>query len=276
MEILVIGYGAMGSAIAKGLSTNVKEDEESHNLTIVEQNEEAVKDISYSVFSNISDVSNIDFEAVIIAIKPNDIQRALKDLLNIVKNTTLVISIAAGITTSNIEATLRENPIVRVMPPASVEQHHLAAVVGESVSAICGGTRADEEHIKTADALFASIGKTVIVKEDQINTVTAISGSGPAYFYLLTEYLFKAGIEKGLDEQTSRTLAEQTLIGAAKTLKDQSENVEELRAKVTSKGGTTQAAIESFEIDEFNKIVRSAVNAAQNRADELNETSRIK
>ena len=267
MEILVIGYGAMGSAIAKGLSTNVKEDEESHNLTIVEQNEEAVKDISYSVFSNISDVSNI--EAVIIAIKPNDIQRALKDLLNIVKNTTLVISIAAGITTSNIEATLRENPIVRVMP-------NLAAVVGESVSAICGGTSADEEHIKTADALFASIGKTVIVKEDQINTVTAISGSGPAYFYLLTEYLFKAGIEKGLDEQTSRTLAEQTLIGAAKTLKDQSENVEELRAKVTSKGGTTQAAIESFEIDEFNKIVRSAVNAAQNRADELNETSRIK
>ena len=79
-----------------------------------------------------------------------------------------------------------------------------------------------------------------------------------------------------MNEQTSKTLTEQTLIGAAKTLKDQSENFEELRAKVTSKGGTTQAAIESFEIDEFNKIVRSAVNAAHNRADELNETSRIK
>lgn len=261
MKILIIGGGSMGKAIAQGLLLQNK----SLELTIVEKSKETQKqllELTENIHCEIQDFTSRHFDAVILATKPDAIESVTKELARKIKEDILIISIAAGITTTSIEKNLTNFPVVRAMP-------NLAALVGESATAICAGSNANDNHISKAQEILIAIGKVVIVEEGQMNLVTGISGSGPAYYYLLTQYLIETALEQGLDIETAKILSEQTFIGAAKTLSIWNESVEDLRAKVTSKGGTTQAAIESFEIDGLNKIVRSAVSAAKHRAEEL-------
>lgn len=261
MQILIIGGGSMGKAIAQGLLSQNAITE----LTIVEKNKEtqsSLKEYTTNILDDITDFTSQHFDAVILATKPDCIEEVTKELVGKLQENTLIISIAAGVTTTSIENELLNYPVIRAMP-------NLAALVGESATAICAGMYASDDHLLLAQQILIAIGKVVVVNEDQMNLVTGISGSGPAYYYLLTQYLIETGVSQGLDIETARILSEQTLIGAAKTVSLGNESVEELRAKVTSKGGTTQAAVESFEIDDLSKIVRSAVVAATHRAEEL-------
>lgn len=176
----------------------------------------------------------------------------------------LVVSIAAGITTTQLERWLGGDvAVVRAMP-------NTPALLGAGVTGLFASTRVDAAGRALADALLGAVGKTAWIDEEaQMDAVTAVSGSGPAYVFLLAEALIDAGLREGLPAETARTLALQTVLGAARMLTESGLDAAELRRRVTSPGGTTQAAIETFETGGFRTLVASAVHAARVRGMEL-------
>jgi len=178
----------------------------------------------------------------------------------------LVVSVAAGITTGFIgdrllaEVAAQSPPVVvRAMP-------NLAAQAGKSMTAICGGSRAGSEHLAAAQRLFSSVGAVIEVEEEQMDAVTAVSGSGPAYFAYVCEAMTKAGEKLGLSAATSRELVVQTLFGTAAMLREQGLDAAELRASVTSPGGTTAAAIGQLDEAGVAEAFIQAIQAAADRA----------
>jgi pyrroline-5-carboxylate reductase len=176
----------------------------------------------------------------------------------------LVVSIAAGITAAQLERWLGGAvAVVRTMP-------NTPALLGAGVTGLFASPRVDAEGRAFAEALLAAAGRTVwIAEEAQMDSVTAVSGSGPAYVFLLAEAITDAGIAEGLPPEAARTLALQTVLGAARMLTESDVDAAELRRRVTSPNGTTQAAIEAFEAGGFRTLVGSAVHAARMRGAEL-------
>jgi len=197
-------------------------------------------------------------------VKPKDFDKVLKDeICCSVSKDKLLISIAAGITTKYIESVVgKDIHVIRVMP-------NMAALVGEAISSISAGSSVSGEDMKLAKDIFSTIGDVVEVDENLVDSVTAISGSGPAYFFYLIEALIEASKELGLDEEIAKSLVLKTAIGTSKLLEVLKEEPSRLRAKVTSKGGTTEAALKVFETKNFKDIVRDAVKQAYKRSKEL-------
>ena len=202
-------------------------------------------------------------DIVVLSVKPQKISAALKDLKPEVSNSKLLISIAAGITTARIEQELGGKPrVVRTMP-------NTPALVGAGAAALCPGRYATEKDLAMAERILGAAGITVRVEEEDLDAVTALSGSGPAYVFYLAEAMIAAGQELGLSEEVARRLAVQTIFGAGKLLEESSELPEELRRKVTSPGGTTEAALRVKMERGFAKIVAEAMRAAARRSREL-------
>ncbi len=202
-------------------------------------------------------------EIVILAVKPQQVSEVLEPLAGKIGRGQLVVSIMAGVATGKIEQLLAgEVAVVRVMP-------NLALSVGAGMTAIAAGVRASQEQVKAVERIFNSGGRTLVVAEEQMHAVTAVSGSGPAYFFYFVEAMIRGGIEAGLSDEQAQVLAKQTLLGAAKTLLNRSEEPGELRRQVTSKGGTTAAALEVMETSELDKVIIRAVLAADRRSKEL-------
>jgi pyrroline-5-carboxylate reductase len=175
----------------------------------------------------------------------------------------LIVSVAAGITTAKISAGLPDGvPVVRCMP-------NTPALVDEAMTAVSAGAHADEAHLATAEALLASVGRVVRVPESQLDAVTALSGSGPAYFFFLVEAMIDAGILLGLPRTLAAELIVQTAIGSAKMLRDSGEHPVQLREAVTSPGGTTIAAIRELEIHGVRAALLAAIEAAALRSADL-------
>jgi pyrroline-5-carboxylate reductase len=177
----------------------------------------------------------------------------------------LVISIAAGISTSYIERHLGEGRpwrVVRAMPNTPM-------LVGEGMAALAPGRHATTKDLTDARQLFESAGAVVEVTEDKLDAVTALSGSGPAYVFYLVEHMIRAGVELGLTSQQARQLAMRTALGASRMLVTSPDSPEELRRKVTSPGGTTQAAITRMEKAGVGAAVVDAIKAADKRSREL-------
>ncbi|RKY07551.1 MAG: pyrroline-5-carboxylate reductase [Planctomycetota bacterium] len=213
--------------------------------------------------------NNIDLvgkaDVVVLSVKPQNMDEVLGQVKGKLREGAIVISIAAGITTAKISAALGDVPIIRVMP-------NTPALVGEGASALFA-KNAGGEAMGLAMKIFGVVGKAVVVdKEELIDAVTAVSGSGPAYFFLLAEEMIKAGEKLGLDEATAKELVLQTAKGAA-LLAEQAdgrgETAAELRRKVTSPGGTTEAALKVFAEQEFSRLVSKALTAARDRSKEL-------
>lgn len=201
-------------------------------------------------------------DIIIIAVKPQDIDGVLESM-SALAGKKLVISIAAGITTSYLEKTLGADvSVIRTMP-------NMPAQIGEGITAICGGTSVKSADLKLAQKIFSYVGKTIVVDESLIDAVTAVSGSGPAYVFLFVECLMKAAVSIGFDEKSAKELVYQTLLGSAHLLAQSKDSVAELRAKVTSKGGTTQAATDVFTTHNIEKTFIEALEAAKRRAGEL-------
>ncbi len=199
----------------------------------------------------------------ILAVKPQVMGEVLEQLRPSMGNDDLVISIAAGITAGFIESRLHpENRVVRSMP-------NTPALVSAGVTAICAGSVATESDLDLAESMLESVGKVVRVDETMMDQVTAVSGSGPAYFFLFTEELVKAGIALGLSAEAAGDLAIQTMIGAGKLLADTGKSPTELREMVTSPGGTTAAAIKAFNDNGLSAVVNAAATAAAARSQEL-------
>ena len=265
ISITFIGGGNMarsliGGLIQKGLSAekiNVSEP-----VTVLADG--LAKDFSVATYSDNADAcaaTNI----WVFAVKPQVIKTVCQQLSSLAQtNKPLIISIAAGITSQQLDLWLGGNmPVVRIMP-------NTPALLGAGASGLFANAHVGTEHKQHAQDLMQATGITVwIESENLMDVVTAVSGSGPAYVFLLAEAMQAAGVAQGLSPDASRALTNQTLLGAARMLSETTEAADVLRQRVTSPGGTTQAAIESFETQGFRGIVNNAIDAATQRGREL-------
>ncbi len=202
---------------------------------------------------------------VLLCVKPQQMEAVLRDLSPAISDTSLLISIAAGIGTGFIEKTLgadRKWRVIRAMPNTPM-------LVGCGMVVIAPGANASSGDLATARKLFESGAKVLETTEDKMDAVTAISGSGPAYFFFLTEQMIQAGTEMGLSPQEARTLAIQTAAGAAKMMSNSSDSPQEHRRRVTTPNGTTHAAISHLESQQWPKITVDALKSAAKRSAEM-------
>lgn len=205
-------------------------------------------------------------DQVVIAVKPQTLDVLLDQISGHIRPGEPVISVAAGVPTVKIEKSLGEVPVVRVMSNVPV-------LVDEAMSAICAGTYADEEALAAAESLLGNVGRVVRLSETHMDAVTALSGSGPAYFFLLAEAMIDAGILLGLSRDVAAELIIQTMVGSALMLRDTGRHPVELRESVTSPGGTTIAAIRVLEEQKVRAAFLNAIEAARDRAQELGDAS---
>jgi pyrroline-5-carboxylate reductase len=262
-KIGIIGGGNMGEALIKGLH-------KSHTLFVYEINPERVKYLNKKYKVNAVDIPGVmaNAEVVILAVKPQDMHAALSLVRsNYSKNDKLFISIAAGLTTKffvdNLKNALNPKPrIVRAMP-------NMPALISRGMTAICGGRYATGSDLILAKSILGTIGETISVDESMIDTVTAVSGSGPAYVFLFVEQWINAAMKLGFNEFQAKQLVYKTLLGSAHLLEQSPFDAAELRAKVTSKGGTTQAAMDVFSKGKFDQLIYKALSAAKKRSGEL-------
>ena len=268
-SILLIGAGNMGSSIAKGLITNQWPAE---LITFCEQQASRHTSLkqAFPDCTVISGPEEIEFtpKVILLAVKPNDMSSVCQSLA---KNKQwadcLYITIAAGLPVRAYQSWLGEqSTIIRCMP-------NTPAAIGMAMTGLYTHSSTKPEEKVLAEQILGAIGKVIWVdKESMLDAVTALSGSGPAYLFYLMQCLQKSGQALGLSVKDSYTLTLQTMLGAAQLADFQGLDFETLRANVTSKGGTTEQAINSFEQNDFASIVENAVQAAANRANEISQS----
>ena len=215
----------------------------------------------------VSDLSNADAvagaELAVLSVKPQDIDDVLAEIAGAVTGEHTLLSVAAGVTTASIESQLPDGArVVRAMPNAP-------ALVHEGIAAIAGGRSATEQDFALAEDALGHLGAVVRVAEYDLDAVTALSGSGPAYFALLAEAMIEAGLLLGLSREISTRLVVQTMLGSALLLRDEGMHPVELREAVTSPGGTTTRAIRELERSGVRAAFLNAINAATERSREL-------
>ncbi|MDD3275807.1 MAG: pyrroline-5-carboxylate reductase [Kiritimatiellales bacterium] len=262
-KVVFIGAGNMAEAIVSGMVAANFCAPEKIIMTDVRPERLAELEAEYGVSTSTDNSVVKNAEIVLLAVKPQVMADVLKGFAPVLRKETLVISIAAGIPTVKIEALLGGNRrVVRVMP-------NTPALVGQGASALAAGANADEADLEVAEAILGCVGLTGRVEENEIDAVTALSGSGPAYVFYLLEGMLAAADKMGLDKETARKLALKTVEGAARLMEDSGEAADVLRAKVTSKGGTTEAAIRSMDEAGVKEAIIQALLAAQKRSVEL-------
>jgi len=264
MRISFIGGGNMATALISGIAKSVPGPEWIH---VSEPNPNARDQLEskYPVRCFESAAGAIaQAETVVLAVKPQVMPVVLAELAGLVKPQQLVISIVAGVTIDTIRMALGEEiPVIRTMP-------NTPALIGKGISGLFAGPGCSAAQKETAERVVCATGAAVWVEEEAlINVVTAVSGSGPAYYFLLTEALSEAGQALGLTPETADRLAVHTAYGAGAMAMQSDVEVAELRRRVTSPGGTTQAALDAFEADDFKQVVFRAVEAAKLRGEEL-------
>jgi pyrroline-5-carboxylate reductase len=262
-RIAIIGGGRIGEALLSGLlssgwsdivvtsrrETRVAELHERHNVEATTSNTDAVRGASI----------------VVVAVKPQDIEALLDEIGPLLTPEQTVLSVAAAIPTKRIEARLADGvPVVRAMPNSPSTVH-------EGMAGISAGAHANDAHLAQAEEVLLHLGRVVRVQEDAMDAITALSGSGPAYFALLAEAMIEAGILHGLSREISTTLVVQTMLGTGKQLRDEKMHPVELRESVTSPGGTTIAAIRELEQAGVRAAFLNAIQAAMTRGRELAE-----
>lgn len=211
--------------------------------------------------------ANVDAAAVadvvLIGVKPHMVPDLLREIAPVLRPGTIVVSVAAGVTIATFEDALGAAvPVVRSMP-------NTPAVVGKAVTGLAAGSTASTDDVATVRTLFETCGAVIEVPESQIDALSTISGSGPAYVFLLIEELTKAAIGKGFDEAEARLMAEQTFIGATALLDASGEDPGELRRRVTSPRGTTERAVAVLQEARLDEVFARATDAALARAREL-------
>jgi pyrroline-5-carboxylate reductase len=254
-----IGGGNMAEALIKGMTSEGMKD-----IIVSEPREERRHELerNYGIRTTRSNQEVVSSGSIIIlAVKPQIMDAVLDELTGSIDNTKTVVSIAAGITLSYLQSKLKTEKIIRVMPntPALVQE-------GMSVYSLCECFTGTEVNI--VKSILMSVGRVMALPERLMDAVTAVSGSGPAFFALFVEAMRDAGEKLGLNRDDALTLAVQTLLGTAKLL-DTGMSPEKLRQMVTSPGGTTAAGVQSFEENGLRPIVEKALAAARDRAVEL-------
>ncbi|HEY3737573.1 MAG TPA: pyrroline-5-carboxylate reductase [Jatrophihabitans sp.] len=259
MTLALLGGGKMGEALLAGLLRDVLSPSE---VVVVEKDGARAAYLAATYGVGIGDsAAAAQAATLILAVKPHDLETLLGKLD--LTTSQLVISIAAGVSLARMQDALPEGvPVVRCMP-------NTPALVGQGITAISAGRHATEEHLASAEALLGAVGKVVRVPESQLDAVTALSGSGPAYFFLFVEALIDSGVLLGLPRPLATELVVQTALGSATMLSETGEHPVALREAVTSPGGTTIVGTRELEAHGVRAAVTAAVEAAARRSKEL-------
>jgi pyrroline-5-carboxylate reductase len=261
-QTALIGAGVMGEAILAGL---IRSGRPADGIVVVEKRQERAAELAerYAVRVVADVVAAADADTVALAVKPQDMAAVLDELAPGLRPGQLLASLAAGITTAFIEERVPDGvAVARVMP-------NTPALVGEGMAAISGGTHCREEQLAEVEQMMTAVGSAVVVPESQQDAVTAISGSGPAYVFLVAESMIEAGVHLGLPRATAHELAVQTLLGAATMLRETGDHPSLLRERVTSPAGTTAAALRTLEDHGVRAAFLAALEAARDRSVEL-------
>ncbi len=280
-RIAIIGGGSIGEALLSGL---LRAGRQVKDLVVAEKHPDRARQLSEMhqvLVTSVADaVENASY--VIVAVKPGDVSAVTAEIAEAVakadndSDETVFVSVAAGVSTTFFENKLPAgSPVVRVMPNAPM-------VVGGGVSAVAAGRFATPEQVKEVAAIFDTVGDVLTVTEAQMDAVTAVSGSGPAYFFLMVEALVDAGVAAGLSREVATELVVHTMAGSAAMLLDRRDSAPNgvldtsataLRAIVTSPGGTTAAGLRELERGGLRSAVADAVQAAKTRSEQLGITS---
>ena len=265
-RVAILGAGTIGEALLAGLlSGGWREPGE---VVVTGRREERIAELAerYGVEATLSNAEAIaGANLVVIAVKPQDFEVLLGEIGGLLTPEQTVLSVAAAIPTAAIEARIGPGvPVVRSMP-------NRPATVHEGIAGVCAGAHAGDEHLTLAEEALSHLGAVVRVPERYMDAVTAVSGSGPAYFALLAEAMIEAGILLGLSREISTQLVVQTMLGTAHLLRDENIHPVELREQVTSPGGTTIRAIRELERAGVRAAFLNAIQAAMERSQELAE-----
>ena len=264
--LAIVGGGKIGEALLAGLVRRTAASGSGPGeIVVVERSAQRAADLTarYGVAADDLAGAAGRVRVLLLAVKPQDLGTLLELLAPHVTADHLVVSVAAGVPTSRIESLLPAGtPVVRVMP-------NTPALVDEGMSVLSAGAHATEAHLDEAEALLSPVGQVRRVPEGQQDAVTALSGSGPAYFFFLVEAMIDAGILLGLPRTLAADLIVQTALGAAVMLRDSGEHPVQLREAVTSPGGTTIAAIRELERHGVRAALIAAIEAAHDRSVEL-------
>lgn len=263
-RLTVIGAGAMGSAFAKGLINGGLVQASSLTIADVDTGrlDMLAKELGANVTSdNAAAVRGAD--VVLLAVKPGIMATVLSDIENVVNPNQLIVSIAAGVKLLAIESALPEGiAVVRAMPNTPCQ-------IGAGAVGFSRGKHVSNEQAELAQRIFDAVGISVEVSENQLDAVTGLSGSGPAYVYLMIEALSDAGVRVGLTRPVALKLAAQTVMGSAQMVLESGDHPAQLKDRVTSPGGTTIAGIDALERAGFRAALIEAVKAATKRSEEL-------
>jgi pyrroline-5-carboxylate reductase len=262
-KIAFLGGGNMAEALIKGLIAGGAAKPDHILVADVSADRLAHLHVTYGVAQRGNVEAAREADVVILSVKPQVIERVLVEIASVVDERKLVISIAAGIVISRIEKALKGSAhVVRVMP-------NTPALVLAGAAAIAGGKNAESNDLALAQSIFNSVGRAVIVEEKLMDAVTGLSGSGPAYVFMIIDALSDAGVKAGLPRQLALELAAQTVYGAAKMVLETKEHPGKLRDMVTSPGGTTIEGLHALEKGKLRATLINAVEAATARSREL-------
>ncbi len=261
-RIGIIGSGNMGKAIIKGLQS-VKQRPTIMAWDALSDNQKFLKDeLGVSVPQNNQElVSNSDI--IILAVKPQVIDLVMAEIATSLTSEKLLISIAAGVPCKRLEKALRAPvPTVRIMP-------NTPALINRGISAIAAGSHSDEKDLEITQNIFACLGETALVPESAMDMVTAVSGSGPAYVFLVIEALLDAAVGLGMARDLARKLVIETVLGSTELLKESGKHPMELKDMVTSPGGTTIAGLAELEKNGLRHAFNEALKSACQRSQDL-------
>ena len=264
-KIAIIGGGNMGMALARGiLQTKWATPERIMIAEPLKEKLDLAKGLAQGVRTSHSNTEAAAWaDVILLSVKPQIMGHVLEEIKPVVKDSMLVISVAAGISTTNIEKRLGGNmPVIRAMP-------NIAALVRESATAISRGKHATDKDLAVARHIFESVGLVVDVDESEMDAVTGLSGTGPMYVFQILEGLSDAGVKVGLSRDVANLLAVQTLIGSSKLIQATKEHPAKLKDLVTSPGGTAISALHSLEKNGLKALLIDAVEVAAKRSSEL-------
>jgi len=255
-----IGTGNLAVSLIKGLRQN----NTSYSVYLYDLMKEKADVLAKQYEAQSCSFSEVvtQSEIIVLAVKPKDMRGLLQELSTYSLKGKLIIPVAAGVGLEVYEKALPGNAVVRVMPNTS-------SAVLQAVSGLVRGRYVNTEQAFAAEQIFSAVGKVLWIEDSKINALTAVSGSGPAYFYLFTELMAKAGETLGLTKQEAEFLARETLVGAGRMLAEDSRSPQELREAVTSPNGTTFAALETFSQEGLEQTVYLAMRACLARAEEM-------
>lgn len=262
-KIGFIGGGKMASAILKGIiNSSLFKNED---IIVSDKNQSSLdmlkNDFGVNVTSSNTDVVK-NSEIILFAVKPFVLRDVLEEIKPNINEKNTVLSIAAGISISTIEEIIGKFPVVRIMP-------NTPALVNEGMSAVCKGNFADDRHEKIAEEIMSSVGKVIKTEEKYIDIITAISGSGPAFYYYIINEIAKAGEKLGLDYQTCLKLSAQTAFGSAKMIMEANDTPEQLIVNVTTPGGCTAVGNDVLKDRNVSDILFETIEKTKQKAFEL-------